>query len=338
MSTTAITNVRIFDGFQMTERTQVVFENDRIIAADSADTVIDGKGAFLLPGLIDTHTHLTKPRNAAASVKTGVTSTFAIASTEKVMRMPGSPRIFSTHYRAVGSVEDGKAYVEDEVAHGAKYIKIVVEDPPHMAKKTIAQDVMNAIVKTAHEHDLLVATHAVSVPTLQMAIDAKTDIFIHVPLEADIPAAMVGQMAAMKAVVVPTLIMMKGFADSPIFGYKKEDYKHAERNMRLLRDAGVPVLAGSDANNVIILPRVRFGLDLHTELKLLVKAGLTPTEALAGATGAGAKAFRFESVGAIEPGRYADFLLVEGDPTELIDYIDSVRQVYLGGKVVYEAK
>lgn len=334
---TRIENVRIFDGFRMSEATEVVFEGDRIVEGASADRVIDGGGKFLLPGLIDTHTHITKPRNAALSIRLGVTSTFAIGATEKVMRLGVVPRIYSTHYRAVGSVEDGEAYVTEEVAHGAKYVKIVVEDPPHMAKKTIRPDVMKDIVAAAHRQGLKVAVHAVSVPTLQMAIDAGTDIYIHVPLEAEIPPEMVSQIAASGAPVVPTLVMMKGFADSPIFGYKKDDYRYAQRNMMLLHDAGVPVLAGSDANNVIILPRVRFGIDLQTELRLLVEAGLTTTEALTGATGLGAKAFGFEDVGAIEPGRYADFLLVDGDPVKNMDDIGNIRQVWMGGKPVYEA-
>ena len=86
----------------------------------------------------------------AASLNIGVTSTFAIGATARVMVLERTPRIYSTHYRAVGSVEDGEAFVAEEMAHGAKYVKIVVEDPPHMAKKTISLDVMKSIDAASH--------------------------------------------------------------------------------------------------------------------------------------------------------------------------------------------
>lgn len=55
--TTAITNVRVFDGFQMSDLTTVVMENGMISDKTTGDVVVDGKGGFLLPGLIDSHTH-----------------------------------------------------------------------------------------------------------------------------------------------------------------------------------------------------------------------------------------------------------------------------------------
>lgn len=220
---TAITNVRVFDGFQTSDLTTVVMENGLISDKTTADLVIDGKGGFLMPGLIDSHTHLTWKKNAKASIRAGVTSTFSIASTEKVKKLPDSTRIFSTHGRAIGDCEDGKAFVEEEAANGSAYIKIVVEDKPMMAKTRITQEVMQAIAEETHKRGLLLAVHAVSVPTLQMAIDVGTDIYIHVPLEAEMTPEMAQKIADSKASCVPTLAMMKGFADIPIYGYKKED-------------------------------------------------------------------------------------------------------------------
>lgn len=337
---TKFENVRVFDGYHLTDEKEVFFNSDGVIIepADHADQVIDGQGKFLMPGLIDAHTHLTWKRNAAGSVRSGVTSTFAIASTDKVKMLPSSTRIFSTFYRAVGSVKDGREFVRNEVSHGAKYVKIVVEDPPYMARTTITQEVMNDIADEAHKNGLLVATHAVAVPTLKMAIAAGTDIHIHVPLEADIPDEMIQQIVKNGACCVPTLVMMKGFADSRFFGYHKEDYQHSVNNVRKLHDAGVPILAGSDASNVFILPTVHFGTDLHTEMKLLAAAGLTNEEVLQAATSTAAAGYRTETVGAIRPGRYADFVLIDGDPLENIGDIDRISQVWIGGKSVFTSK
>lgn len=332
---TAITNVRVFDGFQMSELTTVVMENGLISAKTNADEVIDGKGGFLMPGLIDSHTHLTWKKNARASVRAGVTSTFSISSTDKVKRLPDSTRIFSTHGRAIGDCEDGKAFVEEEAANGSAYIKIVVEDKPMMAKTRITQEVMNVIAEETHKRGLLLATHAVSVPTLQMAIDAGTDIYIHVPLEAEMTLEMASQIAQQKAACVPTLAMMKGFADIPIYGYKKEDYKHSENNVRMLHEAGVPLLVGTDASNIVFLPWVKFGADMHREMQLMAGAGLRPDEILTGATGLAAKVFGVKRVGTLEVGCHADMILIDGDPTHNIADTANIRKVWIGGNEVF---
>lgn len=87
--------------------------------------------------------------------------------------------------------------------------------------------------------------------------------------------------------------------------------QHAYEAVRLLHEAGVPILAGSDAPN----PGTFNGSSMHRELELLVRAGLTPLEALAGATSAAADAFDLQDRGRIAPGLRADLVLVEGDPT-----------------------
>jgi imidazolonepropionase-like amidohydrolase len=81
-----------------------------------------------------------------------------------------------------------------------------------------------------------------------------------------------------------------------------------------LVDAGVPILAGTDAP----VPGSAHGASLHWELEHLVEAGMTPTAALAAATSVPARAFRMTDRGRIAPGLRADLLLVEGDPSREI--------------------
>jgi hypothetical protein len=80
---------------------------------------------------------------------------------------------------------------------------------------------------------------------------------------------------------------------------------------RRLHEAGVPLLAGTDAPN----PGTAHGASIHRELELLVRAGLPPVAALAAATSAPAAAFGLSDRGRIAPGLRADLLLVSGDPT-----------------------
>ena len=78
-----------------------------------------------------------------------------------------------------------------------------------------------------------------------------------------------------------------------------------------LHAAGVPILAGSDAPN----PGTTHGASIHRELELLVRAGLTPVEALRAATAAAADAFDLGDRGRIAAGLKADLVLVRGDAT-----------------------
>jgi imidazolonepropionase-like amidohydrolase len=73
---------------------------------------------------------------------------------------------------------------------------------------------------------------------------------------------------------------------------------------------------------------------MHGELELLVAAGLTPVQALAAATSAPARAFRLPDRGMIAPGKRADLVLVDGDPTRDIAATRRINSVWKKGVAV----
>ena len=73
---------------------------------------------------------------------------------------------------------------------------------------------------------------------------------------------------------------------------------------------------------------------MHHELELLVGAGLSPLEALRGATSLTASTFGFTDRGLIEVGHRADLLLVEGDPTADITGTRNIVGVWIAGERV----
>jgi imidazolonepropionase-like amidohydrolase len=96
-----------------------------------------------------------------------------------------------------------------------------------------------------------------------------------------------------------------------------------------LRRAGVPMLAGTDPPTRDVFP----GFSLHDELGLLVKAGLTPLEALQAATFNAAKCLALSaSHGTIEKGKVADLVLLEADPLSDIANTRKIAAVVAGGK------
>ena len=74
MSTTAITNVRVFNGENLTEPNTIVIENGVISEKTTGDIIVDGSGCTLLPGLIDSHIHLDDIDNLKQAAKYGVTT------------------------------------------------------------------------------------------------------------------------------------------------------------------------------------------------------------------------------------------------------------------------
>jgi len=93
-----------------------------------------------------------------------------------------------------------------------------------------------------------------------------------------------------------------------------------------LHKAGVTIVAGSDAR----IP----GHEFHRELELLVKAGLTPMEAIQSATIVPAKVMNLDKdAGTIEPGKRADMILLDANPLENISNIRTVRTVITNGRM-----
>jgi len=94
--------------------------------------------------------------------------------------------------------------------------------------------------------------------------------------------------------------------------------------------AGVPLLAGTDANDTYAFP----GSGLHDELEELVKAGLTPSEALVAATVSPARYFGVEGeYGSIAEGKAADMVLLRENPLTDIRNTRSIEAVVLGGRL-----
>ncbi|HAA12143.1 MAG TPA: amidohydrolase, partial [Cytophagales bacterium] len=93
---------------------------------------------------------------------------------------------------------------------------------------------------------------------------------------------------------------------------------------------GVKVLAGTDANDSFCYP----GFSIHDELQELVKAGLTPAEALLAATRLPAEFFgKTEDYGTLAVGKVGDVLLLEANPLEDIRNTETLTTVIQAGRV-----
>jgi imidazolonepropionase-like amidohydrolase len=99
-----------------------------------------------------------------------------------------------------------------------------------------------------------------------------------------------------------------------------------------MQRSGVGILAGTDAAGPG-QPNVIPGFGLHDELELLVKAGLTPIDALRAATINAARFFgQQNSSGTVEPGNRADIVVLDANPLDDIRHTRQIRAVVASGR------
>ncbi|MFD4637618.1 amidohydrolase family protein [Lentzea sp. NPDC058436] len=114
--------------------------------------------------------------------------------------------------------------------------------------------------------------------------------------------------------------------------------KFGDARMRLLQQmhaAGVGVVAGTDAGFAYVFP----GFSLHDELALLVRAGLTPDQALRSATSEAARCLgREHESGTVTPGKQADLVVLDADPLRDITNVSRIHAVVSRGRYLGPAE
>ena len=234
---------------------------------------------------------------------------------------------------------DTEAFVAGRIAEGSDFIKIVHEaGSMGWSFPTFDAAQLKRIAAAAHAGDKLALFHVSTAEGALKAIAAGGNGLMHIyrdPGDADL----VDAIRAEGTFVVPTLVVMQsmfGLAneDALVDDPRISDYlsvnaranlkrSFAQRvdpagmetalaNVRALFEAGVPVLAGTDATN----PGVTHGASLHRELELLAQAGLPAADVLHAATGGVADAFGLDERGRIAVGKKADLVLVQGNPLQ----------------------
>jgi imidazolonepropionase-like amidohydrolase len=257
----------------------------------------------------------------------------------------------------ITSPDEAQAFVDARLAEGSDYIKIVFDDGTRSTAMypSISAATLRAVIAAAKARNRLAVVHIASQSSAMVAIDAGAHALVHT-FGNEAPRPDFGARAkAAGMFVVPTLSVNESASGAASGASLVEDQRlarfltgaertalngsfparpgstqslqHALDSVRQLRAAGVPILAGTDAPN----PGTAHGASLHRELELLVRAGLTPVEALAAATSGPARAFALKDRGRIAPGLRADLLLVRGNPGQDIFATRDIEHVWKGG-------
>ncbi|MGH9834186.1 MAG: metal-dependent hydrolase family protein, partial [Blastocatellia bacterium] len=247
---------------------------------------------------------------------------------------------YEFHHKADG-VADGVPGVmqktREVIKYGANVIKVCSTggvlsfgDDPKASQYTLEE--MKAIVAEAHRAGRKVAAHAHGGDGIKLAVQAGVDSIEH---GTYIDEEAVKMMKERGVYLVPTLYLVEWFmanyermrVPAPLVAKAKEVMPAMQKNIGVAFKLGVPVAFGTDA---AVYPH---GLN-GREFAVYVRMGMTPIRAIQTATVHASKLLGWEDrAGAIEAGKYADLIAVDGDPTKDVTELERVKWVMKGGVV-----
>ncbi|WP_159261605.1 amidohydrolase family protein [Komagataeibacter xylinus] len=354
-------------------RGTILIQDDRITAVGRDVTVpadarvIDVHGMAVTPGLYDLHTHwglegtpADVPSIAHAYLVSGVTTvndfneeTEAFAPLRTwLVRMPAPHVNFAARISTPGghgadwsdqdttrwasTAASGKAAIDSVVAYHPDLIKIFTDgwrygrmpDDTSMNEQTLA-----AAVAQAHADHLKVMTHTVTVERGLLAARAKVDSLAHSMQDRVLTSADIATIRASGMGDIATLAVYDPDKWRRVPEHKVAPntrlFDNALKNVRKLYKAGVPIGVGTDAG----MPATPHGESTLHELELLVRAGLTPAQALVAATRVSATLQGQQTDrGTIAPGMRADITVFDGRPWKHIADIHHVAMTMVDGR------
>ena len=249
MATTAITGARVFDGEKTLGVQTVVLDGRKIrqVGGDVPDgaEVVDGRGATLLPGLIDAHVH-SAPGSLALALRFGVTTELEmqgmntrenrahiteddtvadVRSSGFGITPPGGhpSELMPEGFRPAGNLppvmplmpfsttpDEAAAFVPQLLARGSDYIKFMVDDGSvegHPGLPMLDQATLNAGVAEAKKYGALTVAHTLTLDATRMAAEAGVDGLVHVFMDRPHTTEIVDLVAEAGMFVVPCVCL-----------------------------------------------------------------------------------------------------------------------------------
>lgn len=225
--------------------------------------------------------------------------------------------------------EELTAYVRQHIAEGADFIKVIAsnEDLTNPAGDGLtvpwmSESALRAIVETAHLGNYLVCVHANGHETLRRCLAAGVDSIEH---GIGLNRAQCVEMRERGIWLVPTLSQAKQAGDPawgrPWWPRMRDLWEVGEKSIRIAVEEGVRMAAGTDVIGT-----------MAEEVALLREAGLDAIDSLRAATINGAELMGLQDeIGTLDIGKFADVILVEGDPLADPYALTKVRRIYRNG-------
>ena len=211
----------------------------------------------------------------------------------------------------ITAADSAQAWVDARIAEGSDYIKLVYDDGAlfGLGWPTLSYETMEAIIDASHARGKMALVHVSTAEQAMDAIRAGSDGLVHLFTDTVPSGDFIEAVRTADAFVIPTLVVLKSItgvgggaplleeesmlpyltapsranlaASFPARGDAVERFNVPLRTVAMLHEAGVPILAGTDAPN----PGTSHGAAMHRELELLVEAGPLLSGALVAAMG-----------------------------------------------------
>lgn len=263
--------------------------------------------------------------------------------------------------------EQARAAVREMATHSPNLIKIWVDDNLHKLPRSNPA-INAAVIDEAHRLNLRVAAHVYYLSDVKQLLQDGIDVLAHSVRDVELDADTVSLIKSKNVYYIPTLELEESFyiyaqnpelVNSPFFqaasnpklkslltsrSYResvakdpateihKKAFEMALKNAKKIHDATAFLAFGTDSGaNPYRVP----GFAEHRELQLLVRAGLTPLEAIHSATGVTAQMLHLEDkTGTIQVGKQADLIVLEADPLKNIQNTERINMIFHNGRRV----
>jgi imidazolonepropionase-like amidohydrolase len=330
-------------------------------------------GKTVMPAIIDTHTHLSQTREGLTQdlkqrAYYGVSAAMSMGTAETTAELemrgqtaPGMARLF-TAWRGITRPEpgrtmgpiwidteaDGRKAVQDLVAHKVDIIKIWVDDRDGKFPK-LTPALYSAVIDEAHKNGFRTTAHIFTLEDAKGVLRAGIDAFAHSVRDRDVDDEFMALVKQHPNLVVNPNLPDRGVktdiswlrASLPAAEMQKleqantdrpkaqEFYGIQARNLAKLSAAGVHIVLGTDGNT----PWAP-----HVEMADMVAAGMTPAQVIVASTKNAAEFLRMTDAGTLDPGKSADFLVLDANPLDDITNTRRISAVYLRGAAVDRTK
>jgi imidazolonepropionase-like amidohydrolase len=233
---------------------------------------------------------------------------------------------FPTGAQMISGPDEARRAVREQIGHGADVIKVYAD----WRYPTLTVAEMQVVVEEAHKAKRKVAAHATTPDGIRNAVLAGVDSIEH-GHRAD--RATLQLMKSKGVYLVPTLSVIDAMvAKSPGDWTSPEDKAFLEsmhQAVAIAKELRVKIADGSDPASI-----ERHGRNAE-ELEAMTRRGLTTLEAIRAATTSAADLIGWpDEVGAVEVGKFADLIAVQGDPIADITVLQRVRFVMKGGRII----